>query len=51
MLGYKILIYYVSRIEQHQNDLLEIPIKLITRFKINQLNLLQGLKLKKSEKK
>ena len=37
MLGYKILIYYVSRIEQHQNDLLEIPIKLITRFKIKKI--------------
>lgn len=40
MLGYKTLIYYVSRIEQHQNDALEIPIELITRFKINRLSLL-----------
>jgi len=34
MLGYKTLIYYVSRIEHHQNDVLEIPIELITKFKI-----------------
>lgn len=37
MLGYKTLIYYVSRIDQHQNDALEIPNELITKFKIKKI--------------